>query len=380
MKKTNKKSKKSTTKRTGITKKATVKKKMTEAKKPGRKKTVTPRVKKIVKKKTVKSIVKKVKNKRQSQQKKQKVSTAKSKKKSPALKSRKTKQVSRAKTNKDEKIATRKKGAVKDTTNQDLTLKNLVRKQKQTPAVFKLPTRKHTPIVFSLEEVRDVLKHRQSEIEATSKNKRGKSTLVKTKEILKRKTESKISKKTKRRKLGAASLADILGFTPSDKGANPTNDQHDSKKVPEKFQKYYNMLIDLRNHVKSGLDLHTQDTLKRSSKDDTGDLSSYSQHMADAGTDNFDRDFALSLVSNEQDALSEIEAAIERIFNGTYGICEITGQQIKRERLIAVPFTRFSVQGQVEYESTNRKSVQRGGLFIDSNVENSAQFTNDSEE
>ena len=129
------------------------------------------------------------------------------------------------------------------------------------------------------------------------------------------------------------------------------------------------------------MNLHTQDTLKRSSKDDPGELSSYSQYIADdASADNFDRDFALSLVSNEQEALSEIEAAINRIFDGTYGICEITGQQIKRERLVAVPFTRFSVQGQVEYENTNRKSVQRGGLFIDSNVENSAQFTNDDSE
>ena len=76
----------------------------------------------------------------------------------------------------------------------------------------------------------------------------------------------------------------------------------------------------------------------------------------------------------------KLKRAIDRIFDGTYGICEITGQQIKRERLVAVPFTRFSVQGQVEFESTNRKSVQRGGLFIDSNVENSAQFTDNSEE
>ena len=255
-----------------------------------------------------------------------------------------------------------------------------MRKQKQTPAVFKLPSRKHTPIVFSLEEVRDVLKYRQTETKTITKSKGKKSTSAKTKEAPKRKEKVTLKRKTKSRKLGAASIADILGFNPAIKGAEPVNDRHDPNKVPKKFQKYYNMLIELRDHVRSGLDLHTKDTLKRSSKDDTDDLSSYSQHMADAGTDNFDRDFALSLVSNEQEALSEIEAAIDRIFDGTYGICEITGQQIKRERLVAVPFTRFSVQGQVEYESTNRKSVQRGGLFIDSNVENSAQFTDDDSE
>ena len=372
MKKTKKKSKKTTTKRAGVTKKSAAKKKMPKAKKPGRKKTVKPAVKKAQKKKLTK--------KKQPRQVKQKASEAKSKKKSSTVKSGKNKQVAKATTKGDEVVATRKRGKIKDTVNQDLALKNLVRKQKQTPAVFKLPSRKHTPIVFSLEEVRDVLKYRQTETETITKSKGKKSTTAKTKEAPKRKEEVKLKRKTKSRKLGAASIADILGFNPAKKGAEPVNDRHDPNKVPKKFQKYYNMLIELRDHVRSGLDLHTKDTLKRSSKDDTGDLSSYSQHMADAGTDNFDRDFALSLVSNEQEALSEIEAAIDRIFDGTYGICEITGQQIKRERLVAVPFTRFSVQGQVEYESTNRKSVQRGGLFIDSNVENSAQFTNDDSE
>jgi len=335
MKKTKQKSTKSTTKRAGVTKKSAAKKKMPKAK---------------------------------------------PKKKSSTVKSGKTKKVADAVTKGSEAVATRKKGKIKDTANQDLALKKLVRKQKQTPAFFKLPSRKHTPIVFSLEEVRDVLKYRQSENETISKSKGKKSTSAKTKETPKLKEGSKISGKTKRRKLGAASLADILGFNPTQKDAKPANDRHYPNKVPKKFQKYYNMLLDLRDHVKSGLVLHTKGTLKRSSKDDTGDLSSYSQHMADATTDNFDRDFALSLVSNEQDALSEIEGAIDRIFDGTYGICEITGQQIKRERLVAVPFTRFSVQGQVEYESTNSKSVQRGGLFIDSSVENAAQLTDDYEE
>ncbi len=367
MKKTKKKSTKTTTKSTGVSKKSAAKKKMPKAKKPGRKKTVEPAVKKAQKKK-------------QPRQVKQKASEAKSKKKSSTVKSGKNKQVAKATTKGDEVVVTIKRDKIKDTVNQDLVLKNLVRKQKQTPAVFKLPSRKHTPIVFSLEEVRDILKYRQPETETITKSKGKKSTSAKTKEAPKRKEEVTLKRKTKSRKLGAASIADILGFNPAKKGAEPVNDRHDPNKVPKKFQKYYNMLIELRDHVRSGLDLHTQDTLKRSSKDDTGDLSSYSQHMADAGTDNFDRDFALSLVSNEQEALSEIEAAIDRIFDGTYGICEITGQQIKRERLVAVPFTRFSVQGQVEYESTNRKSVQRGGLFIDSNVENSAQFTDDDSE
>ena len=121
--------------------------------------------------------------------------------------------------------------------------------------------------------------------------------------------------------------------------------------------------------------MHTEETLKRSSKDEAGDLSGYSQHMADAGTDTFDRDFALSMVSNEQDALTEIEAAIERIFEGTYGVCEMTGKNIRDERLMAVPFTRYSIETQKQLEKNQTRSVQRGGVFADASSEDAMNFS-----
>ena len=85
--------------------------------------------------------------------------------------------------------------------------------------------------------------------------------------------------------------------------------------------------------------------------------------MADAGTDTFDRDFALSLVSSEQEALSEIDAAIKRIRDGTYGICEGTGKPIAKERLLAVPFTRYSAEAQKEIEKNRYRSRAQSGLF-----------------
>lgn len=157
-----------------------------------------------------------------------------------------------------------------------------------------------------------------------------------------------------------ASLADILGYNPA-KQASPGSD--DISKVEHRFQKYFKLLLQLRDHVQTGLSEHAEDTLKRSSKDDAGDLSGYGQHMADAGTDTFDRDFALSLVSSEQEALSEIESAIKRIHAGTYGVCELTGKPITRERLLAVPFARFSVESQAEVERLKRRNMQRGGIF-----------------
>lgn len=207
------------------------------------------------------------------------------------------------------------------------------------------------PIAFSLDEVREIAK--------TVTDKGEKSDPIKP---TKSKTAAKIDlgiKNAKPNHVKAASLADVLGFNP--RKARPVDPDADS--IPEKFRRYYKLLIELRNHLTGQLDQHTEDTLKRSSKEDSGDLSSYGQHMADAGTDTFDRDFALSLVSNEQEALSEVEAAIQRIKAGTYGVCEITQKPIAKERLLAVPFTRHSADAQKALERNRHRSRTQAGLF-----------------
>lgn len=88
--------------------------------------------------------------------------------------------------------------------------------------------------------------------------------------------------------------------------------------------------------------------------------SAFSQHMADAGTDSFDRDLALSRASSEQDALYEIDEAIERIRERSYGICELTGKPIEPARLEAIPWTRFSLNAEAILEREG--SLQRTRL------------------
>ena len=117
--------------------------------------------------------------------------------------------------------------------------------------------------------------------------------------------------------------------------------------------------MELRSHVSDELSLHTSETLGHSSREDSGDLSNFGSHQADAGTDTFDRDFALSLVSSEHDALNEIEEAILRIKDGSFGICEVTNKRIPAARLAAVPFTRFSVEGQSEHEKNSGQKSRR---------------------
>jgi RNA polymerase-binding transcription factor DksA len=159
--------------------------------------------------------------------------------------------------------------------------------------------------------------------------------------------------------IATASIADLLG------GSNPFRKGEgfvdESKQVPEKFRRYYRLLVDMRDALHKGLAFHSEEALKKSGKDDAGDLSGYSQHLADAGTDTADRDFALSLISNEQEALKEIADAIERMKKGTYGTCEITNKAIPAARLIAVPFTRYSLEGQKELERNRRAHRRRGG-------------------
>lgn len=118
----------------------------------------------------------------------------------------------------------------------------------------------------------------------------------------------------------------------------------------KEVEQHRDLLLKIRDRVIDEISFLANDNLNKSSKDASGDLSSYSFHMADQGTDNFDREFAASLLNSEHDVLYEIEEALRRIDAGTYGICEQSGQPIERERLRALPFARYCVAIQAEME------------------------------
>jgi RNA polymerase-binding transcription factor DksA len=205
------------------------------------------------------------------------------------------------------------------------------------------------PIAFSLDEARAIAKTVTTKTESPFPTKNAKAA----------KPANHMEKAAKPQHVKAASLADILGFNP--KRGKPA--EVVEKDVPEKFKRYYRLLLDLRSSLTEGIERHSEETLKRSAKDDAGDLSAYGQHMADAGTDTFDRDFALSMVASEQEALSEIDAAIKRVHDGTYGICEVTAKPIAKERLLAVPFTRYSAEAQKDLERNRHRTRSQPGLF-----------------
>jgi len=232
------------------------------------------------------------------------------------------------------------------------------------------------PIAFSLDEVREIAKKNEKKTTKAAENRTNRPA----REAVRGEPSPKGSSRPPiPNHIKAASLADILGFNPN-KGKKGTADHDNAEDVPEKYRRYYRLLVDLRTHVLESLGQHSEETLKRSAKEDAGDLSGYGQHMADAGTDTFDRDFALSLVSNEQEALSEVEAAIKRVRDGTYGICELTGKPIGKDRLLAVPFTRYSAEAQKELEKTRHRSVQRAGIFADTTTEEGGKIVEEEPE
>jgi RNA polymerase-binding transcription factor DksA len=151
---------------------------------------------------------------------------------------------------------------------------------------------------------------------------------VSTKHIKKAKTRAKPH--------GLATAAAILG--------SPTVrvKKNGQAKIKAQWEKYYHRLLELRDQLTKQMD--------GLAKESAQEMAGYSLHMADSGTDNFDRDFALSLLSSDQDAVYEIEEALKRIEKNTFGICELTGKPIPRKRLEAIPWTRFTVEAQAQLE------------------------------
>jgi RNA polymerase-binding transcription factor DksA len=124
------------------------------------------------------------------------------------------------------------------------------------------------------------------------------------------------------------------------------------KLTPAFLETQKSRLLELRDHILDQMQEVAHESLRSDNGSDNA--SAHGLHQADAGSDAYERDFALSLLSQEQDALYEIEEALKRIENRTYGICEISGQGIPKARLEAIPFARYTVEQQAIIEKENR--------------------------
>jgi len=207
--------------------------------------------------------------------------------------------------------------------------------------------------VFTLDNVREILQNRSDEARVEAEKKEAAAKKADTSVIIPETPQNRV--------LGAATLADILGFKIAvKKSEDPEREDSSKREIPDKFRKYYDMLVSLRDRIQKKINRRSH--IDKDSDEDAP-IAVPAQTDED---DSFDHDFALSLVANEQEALVEINAAVDRILDGTYGICEITGRPISSERLDAVPFARYSVEGQAQFEMQNRRRSQRTTAFLDS--------------
>mgnify|MGYP001168323861 CR=1 FL=1 len=111
----------------------------------------------------------------------------------------------------------------------------------------------------------------------------------------------------------------------------------------EDIKRFKEILLTKRQQLIGDMDHLTEGALKPRSES-SGDLSSMPIHMADIGSDNFEQEFSLGLMQNSRNIVKEIDEALKRIENGTYGICEGTGKPISKARLKLKPWAKYSIE------------------------------------
>lgn len=123
-----------------------------------------------------------------------------------------------------------------------------------------------------------------------------------------------------------------------------------NKFVKKDLNEFKKIILKRKEEIDDEIKHISDDTLKKSQKDASGDISGYTYHMADVATDNYDREFSLGLASNDRQSLYDLNDALKRIDDGTFGICEDCKRLIAKVRLKAVPQARLCIKCQEKRE------------------------------
>ncbi len=223
------------------------------------------------------------------------------------------------KARKSQSAVKKKSNAKKAVTKGTAMKKATAKKAKTKKTVSKKAVKKSSPkkTVKRATAKKAVKKTSKKAASKATKKVTKKATTKKTKKVAAKKSNP-IKKKMRKKKKSPLSKTDIKKFTAI------------------LFEKLKELTGDV-NHIEKG-------ALRTSRLDAAGDLSSMPIHMADMGTDNFEQEFALGLMDGERKLLREIYAALERINEGTYGICEGTDKPIQKARLEASPWSRYCIE------------------------------------
>jgi DnaK suppressor protein len=122
----------------------------------------------------------------------------------------------------------------------------------------------------------------------------------------------------------------------------------------EKLEKYEKILIEEKEQTQRIIN-NINEIQRRGNKDQSGDLSSYSIHQADMGTDTDESEKRVYILNKELEKIKEINSALRRIYDKSYGICEICGCYIPENRLKIVPYAKFCIVCKSKEEKNTRR-------------------------
>ena len=186
--------------------------------------------------------------------------------------------------------------------------------------------------------VKKTTKTKASPKKKAAKKTRSKVKKTTAKKISRKKTAKKAVTKKKKTVRKTANRT-----TAKNTGIAKAKNRKPRKLTPDEIERYRQLLLEKWAQLLGDVSQIEGEALKKSRLDAAGDLSSVPIHMADLGTDNFEQEFALGLMDSERKILSKIRDALQRIEEGTFGICEGTGVPIARARLNARPWARYCI-------------------------------------
>ena len=175
------------------------------------------------------------------------------------------------------------------------------------------------------------------------------------KKVAKKAVKKKSAKKAVKKIKKAAKKAVKKPPVKAKKEVAPKKERAKKIKTPygrKELNEFRELLLNMKEDILARIREISEETLMKSQKEMSGDMSGYSLHMADAASDSYERDFNLGLVTNERRLLFDVEEALKRIEEGTYGVCLVSGKPIRKTRLKVIPYAKYStsVQSKLEKE------------------------------
>lgn len=122
----------------------------------------------------------------------------------------------------------------------------------------------------------------------------------------------------------------------------------------KELAKYKEILLERRQQIINGIKHITDDSLKKTIRESSGDISGYTYHMADMASDAYSREFLLNLATSEREVLLAIEEALKKVEEKNFGNCFMCGKSIPKQRLEAIPYTKNCIECQKKQEEKDR--------------------------